>query len=119
MIRMWQVYTALVFCSLMLIIGFLSGVSLMVAVSRAVGWSILVLLLIVVNTQVLLGLLPATDAAEEAPAQLDITLPAEEVPQQAAARTRQAVQQIENDIEEMVKNDPVRVAELTRKMGLE
>lgn len=122
MIRRWQIYLSMSFFGLILLIGIVSQVSFSVALGRAVGWSIAVLVLVVINTQVVLAILDQN--IREQAAGLDITLPEEQVRASEDKSTPRPAnmmgsQQIEKDIEDMVKNDPVRVADLTRKMGLD
>lgn len=122
MIHRWQIYLTISFCGLILTIGILSQVSFSVAFYRAIGSSIAVFVLVVINTQVLLMILD--QSLREQVTGLDITLPAEQAGEQQGEPNPKpgnmaGSQQIEKNIEEMVRNDPVRVADLTRKMGLD
>ncbi|HEX3033127.1 MAG TPA: hypothetical protein VHS59_13005 [Bacillota bacterium] len=121
MVRRWQVYLAIIFFLIIVFIGIIAEVSFSVTLTRALSWSFVVLALVVLNTQVVLRVIEQN--LEEPDSGIDITIPLEnpEEPVRPAGRTGNLAgsQQIEKDLEEMVKNDPVRVADLTRKMGLD
>lgn len=121
LIKRWQIVFVMTFFGLITVIGLVSGVSLNVAFVRATGWSITVLGLLVVMERLLTGMLQPQEEVETQVHALDVTLPPEsgDEPDLASTQVMTGTRQIDHDLEEMVKNDPERAAELTRKMGLE
>ena len=120
-VKRWPLVLAAAFFGLIILIGLVSGVSLSVAFARGAGWSVTILGLLLVMNRLLAGMLQPLEEAETQGQALDVSLPPEygDKPDPAGAQVMTGMRQIDQDLEEMVKNNPERVAELTRKMGLE
>jgi flagellar biosynthesis/type III secretory pathway M-ring protein FliF/YscJ len=124
MVKGWKLVLSFTFFGLILIIGLISGVSYDIAIYRGVGWSIILFGLLLILESLLVNSIQQPEENDAQSSALDVTLPTEdggrkEVIANQEAQKMSNKQQIDRELEEMIKNNPERIAELTRKMELD
>lgn len=124
MVKGWKLVLSFAFFGLILIIGLLSGVSYDVAIYRGVGWSIILFGLLLILERILVNSIQPLEENDAQSSALDVTLPPEDggrkdVKANQKAQKMSNKQQIDRELEEMIRNNPERIAELTRKMELD
>lgn len=122
--RGWKFIISLIFFGLMIIIGLLSGVSYNVAIYRGLGWTTIFFGLLFIMERLLIEMHKPLEKVNAQSHLLDVTVPSENGYEPGKNNYRevqanQGIQQIDHGLEEMIKNNPERIAELTRKMELD
>ncbi|MHB1167382.1 MAG: hypothetical protein ACYC0N_02440, partial [Carboxydocellales bacterium] len=124
MVKGWKLVLSFAFFGLILIIGLLSGVSYDVAIYRGVGWSIILFGLLLILERILVNSIQPLVENDAQSRALDVTLPPEDGERKVIKTNQEAQkmsnkQQIDHELEEMIRKNPERIAELTRKMELD
>lgn len=124
MVKGWKLVLSFTFFGLILIIGLISGVSSDIAIYRGVGWSIVLFGLLLILEVILVNSIQQLEESNAQISIMDVTLPPEDggrnvVKANQEAKKMSNKQQIDRELEEMIRNNPERIAELTRKMELD
>lgn len=123
MFKGWYLLTAFLTFILIFLIGFFAGVSWTTAIWRALGAGTLMGGATFFFLAYLARLLiPAKEIAAASGSVIDIVVP-QETPHQSAPAEKEfspfIPQQINPDLQEIIKEDPLRAAQILEKMGLD